>query len=155
MTKSCTHHAIYFAFGVFLSVSIGAISPAHAQSTDVAQPATIPQFKKKASKPVIEKVVEVETEVAPKKTVFVRRRKDPIVLPRANPLLNGNENTLALAHLGPHQELSDENANNEASSTVDLDGVTTSSVVLDQDQPQDANNSACLLYTSPSPRDRG
>ena len=137
MTKSCTHNAIYFAFGVFLSVSIGAISPVHARSTDAAQPVTIPQFKKKAPKRVVEEVVEVETEAAPEKTVFVRRRKDPIVLPRANPSLNGN--VLALAHLGPHQELPDASAGNEASSTVDLDGLTTSSVVLDQDQPQDAN----------------
>ena len=142
MTKNYTHNAIYFAFGVFLSVSIGAISSVKAESAGDALSAVVPLFKKKTSKRVVEEVVEVETESAPKKTVFVRRRKDPIILPRANPFANGNRDVFALAHLGPHQELPDDNAGNEASSTVDLDGLTTSSVVLDQDQPQNANVSA-------------
>ena len=148
MTKNYTHSAIYFAFAVFLGVSFGTISSAHAQNIDAATPATVPKFKNKTPKPVVEEVLEVEAEAEPKKRVIVRRRKDPIVPPRANPLAIGNEGVSRLAHLGPHQELPVENANNEASSTVDLDGVTTSSVVLDQDQPQDANISAAAGYES-------
>ena len=142
MMKTYTHNAIYFAFSVFLSVSIGAISPVYAQSADVAAPATVPKLKKKTSKRVVEEVVEAETETKPAKTVFVRRRKDPIVLPRVNPFVDGAEGAFELAQLGPHQELPDENADNEASSTVELDEIETSSVVLDQDQPQDSNISA-------------
>ena len=67
MTKNNTHSAIYFAFSVFLGVSIGAISPAHAQNIDAATPATVPKFKKKTPKPVVEEVVEIATEEDQKK----------------------------------------------------------------------------------------
>ena len=59
MTKNYTHSAIYFAFAVFLGVSFGTISSAHAQNIDAATPATVPKFKKKTPKPVVEEVLEV------------------------------------------------------------------------------------------------
>jgi len=43
MTKTYTHNAIYFAAAMFLSVSIGAISPVYA---DTALPVTVPKLKK-------------------------------------------------------------------------------------------------------------
>ena len=142
MTKNYTHNAIYFVFTMFLGMTIEAISPAHAQNIDAASPVTIPKFEQKVSQPVVEEVGEAEAEAKQKKTVFVRHRKDPIVLPRVKPFANGNEDVLQLAQLGPHQELPDANVDNEASSTVDIDDLATSSVVLDQDQPQDGNISA-------------
>ncbi|MEP3233696.1 MAG: DUF459 domain-containing protein [Hyphomicrobiales bacterium] len=142
MTKTYTHSAMYFASVVFLSVSIGAISHSYAESTLGSETIISPVLKKKTPKLIVEEVVELEAKPKRKKTSVVRRRKDPVVLPRVRPDLNENGGVFELAQLGPHAELPAENASNEASSTVDLDSVTTSSVILDQDQPQDANVSA-------------
>lgn len=150
MTKTYTHRAIYFASALFLSMSIGAISPAHA---DAARPVTVPKLQKKAPKvvPVIEEVVEVEAEKKPKRTVFVRRRKDPVVAPRAKPSANGDG--LEFAEFGGNEEFAAENADNEVSSTVGIDTVSTATVVLDKDQPKDANLSAASASESAADAD--
>ena len=142
MTKPYTHTAIYFASALFLSASIGAISHSHAESALGSESIISPILKKKTSKPIVEEVVEVEAEAKPRRTTVVRRRKDPIVPPRVRPALSENGGVFELAQLGPHAELPAEKTGNEASSTANLDSVTTSSVILDQDQPQDGNVSA-------------
>ena len=142
MTKTFTHSAIYFASVVFLSVSIGAISDSYAESALGSESIIFPVLKKKISKPIVEEVVELEAKAKPKKRTFVRRRKDPVVPPKVRPALSENGEVFELAQLGPHAELPAEKTDNEAASTVNLDSVTTSSVILDQDQPQDGNVSA-------------
>lgn len=134
MTKTYTHNAIYFAAAMFLSVSIGAISPVYA---DAALPVTVPKLKKKAPKVDAESTVEVDAQTEEEKTVVVRRRKDRIVPPRIRPSLNVDGEIIELARFDGHPYLA--NARNEASSTVDIDTTETSSVVLDQDQPKDSN----------------
>ncbi|MEP1441902.1 MAG: DUF459 domain-containing protein [Hyphomicrobiales bacterium] len=154
MTKPYIHTALYFASALFLSVSIGAISPTYA---DPSQPVILPKLKKKKTpKPVVEEVVEVKVEAKakPKKRVVVRRRKDPAVLPRPKPSENGSADILQLAQFGGNEATVAENADNEAPSTLGneasstVDNIATSSVVLDQDQPKDANLSAAAASES-------